>query len=501
MPKTESSNPSAEAMVLSLRAMGYDLSTAIADLIDNSISANETNIHVDFSWNEGSPWILISDDGDGMSESELKRAMKPGSQSPNKKRDIDDLGRFGLGLKTASWSQCKKMTVLTSKAGKYSNRCWDLEHVVSKDKWELILDLPSKSLELLLKRLKENDKGTAVLWENLDRIIGDFTGGDDESESSMKNNFQEKMVNTVKSHLEMVFHRYLSGRGAKHIFVGAFNCEPWDPFLSLHESTEEISTEKYQDDKIVITPYILPHSSKMTELEKEEAQGPNGWALQQGFYVYRQKRMIICGGYLDLGLKTMDHHRLCRIKVDITNDLDHEWRVDVKKATASPPLMYRGQLLRIAESTREKSSKRYRARTTVRSGPGKRSQNDDIWHRKIIGTKYLYKINRKSPAIEHLRRESGLKVSDLNSILHLVERTVPHRSITVDNNDLNDSTVEIPDDKVIPPQSLIDGAISFVELEISNGKSKQDAVDYVCSSIFPIAHPMLRTELENKFLM
>ena len=182
----------------------------------------------------------------------------------------------------------------------------------------------------------------------------------------------------------------------------------------------------------------------------------------------------------------MDHHRLCRIKVDITNDLDHEWRVDVKKATASPPLKYRGELLRIAESTREKSSKRYRARTTVRRGTMGYTQNNDIWQRKAIGTKYLYKINRNSPAIEHLRELSNLSKSQLNSILHLVERTVPHRSITVDNNDLNDSTVDIPDEKIMPPQSLIEGAISFVKLEISNGKSKQDAVDYVCGSIFPI---------------
>ena len=498
MTNTESSNPSAEAMVLSLRAMGYDLSTAIADLIDNSISANATDIHVDFSWNSGAPWILISDNGDGMSESELKKAMKPGSQSPNEIREVDDLGRFGLGLKTASWSQCKKMTVLSRKKGKLSNRCWDLDHVVSEDKWELILDLPTVSLEILMKRLNSYDSGTAVLWENLDRIIGDFSGGDEET---MKNSFQEKMVNSVKEHLEMVFHRYLSGKGAKKIHVGTFDCVPRDPFLSHHESTEEIVTERYQDQRIVITPYILPHSSKMTESEKEDAQGPNGWALQQGFYVYRQKRMIICGGYLDLGLKPMDHHRLCRIKVDITNDLDHEWRVDVKKATASPPLIYRGELLRIAESTREKSSKRYRARTTVRRGTMGYSQNNDIWQRKAIGTKYLYKINRNSPAIEHLRELSNLSKSQLNSILHLVERTVPHRSITVDNNDLNDSTVEIPDDKIMPPQSLIEGAISFVKLEISNGKSKQDAVDYVCGSIFPIGHSKLYSELEKEFLM
>ena len=118
---TETSNPSAEAMMLSLRAMGYDLSTAIADLIDNSISANSTTIHVDFSWNKGNPWILISDDGRGMTESELKTAMKPGSQSPQEIRDTHDLGRFGLGLKTASWSQCKRMTVLSKKSGKLTN--------------------------------------------------------------------------------------------------------------------------------------------------------------------------------------------------------------------------------------------------------------------------------------------------------------------------------------------------------------------------------------------
>jgi len=497
MLKTEPSVPSAESMVLSLRAMGYDLSTAIADLIDNSISAHAQIITIDFSWNSGNPWILISDNGDGMSKSELKKAMKPGSQSPNDVRESDDLGRFGLGLKTASWSQCKKMTVLTLKDEKFSNRCWDLNHVTSEDKWELLINLSEKTRELMLKRLSDYNSGTAVLWENLDRIIGDFDGEDHES---MKDSFQEKMVNTVKEHLQMVFHRYLSGPSSKKIIIGSYQCEPWDPFLIHHKSTEEISTEKYQDDKIIITPYILPHSSKMTDIQKMEAQGPRGWALQQGFYVYREKRMIICGGYLDLELKPMDHHRLCRIRVDITNDLDHEWRVDVKKATASPPLTYRGRLMRIAESTREKSSKRYRARTSVSNTITKRSINDNIWNRKRIGTKYLYKINRKSPAIEYLREKSGLSNSNLNAILHLVERTVPHRSITVDNNDLNDSTVDIPDNDVTPPQSLIEMAIGFVEDEIKRGKSKQDAVDYVSSCIFPISHPKLRTELEHKFL-
>jgi len=498
LAKTEESNPSAEALVLSLRAMGYDLSTAIADLIDNSISAHASIIDINFSWNSGSPWIMLSDDGEGMNESELKKAMKPGSRSPLETRDKGDLGRFGLGLKTASWSQCMKMTVLSKKNDSLHNRCWDLQHVIDTDAWELLLEIPDKTEELMQKNLLKYNSGTVVLWENLDRIIGDFDGEDDDT---MKNQFQEKLVNKVKQHLQMVFHRYLSGKNPIKINVGPYVCEGWDPFLTKHESTEEISSERLKDSNIEITPYILPHSSKMTEQEKKEAQGPNGWALQQGFYVYRQKRMIIGGGYLDLDLKSMDQHRLCRIKVDITNDLDHEWRVDVKKATASPPLRYRSDLNRIAESTRDKSSRRYRKRSSFSTPSGNKSASQqDVWTRKRIGTKYLYKINRKGPAIEFMRDQFGISKSNLNDLLFLIERTVPHRSITVDNNDLNDSTVEIPEEHVKPSSSMILVAEKYVQQLIDKGKSKVDAVDLATKGVFTIGGTELRIQLENKFL-
>ena len=496
--KTETSNPSAEALVLSLRAMGYDLSTAIADLIDNSISAHASKIDINFSWQNGVPWIMISDNGKGMSEVELRRAMKPGSQSPNEVREHDDLGRFGLGLKTASWSQCMKMTVLSKKDGIENHRCWDLQHVINTDEWELLLEIEKDTKNLMRKNLSKYESGTVVLWEDLDRIIGDFDGNDNET---MMNQFQEKLVKSVKEHLEMVFHRYLSGKNSIEVNIGGYSCEGWDPFLRNHKSTEEISTETFSDERIVITPYVLPHTSKMTERERDKAQGPNGWALQQGFYVYRHKRMIICGGYLDLNLKSMDHHRLCRIKVDITNDLDHEWRVDVKKATASPPLKYRGQLTRIAESTRLKSSNRYRARSTFSTPKGnKRATQQDVWTRKRIGTKYLYKINRKSPAIEYMRDQFGLSASNLNDLLFVIERTVPHRSITVDNNDLNDSTVEIPEEYIKPSSSLISVAEKYVQQLIDKGRPKEEAVDFATRGVFTVGGAELRSQLEKTFL-
>jgi hypothetical protein len=496
--ETEKSMPSAEALVLSLRAMGYDLSTAIADLIDNSISANASTIDVDFSWNEGKPWIRISDDGDGMDKTELKAAMRPGSQSPDLVRDKEDLGRFGLGLKTASWSQCRKMTVLSKKNGFENHRCWDLLHVIKADEWELLLELSDETGLLMQKHLSKYDSGTVVLWEDLDRVIGDFDGEDHED---MKFRFQEKLTTTVKEHLQMVFHRYLSGKNPIIINIGTYACEGWDPFLTHHKATEEITSERYSDDRIVITPFVLPHTSKMTEQEKNAAQGPNGWALQQGFYVYRQKRMIICGGYLDLNLKSMDHHRLCRIKVDITNDLDKDWRVDVKKATASPPLRYRADLTRIAESTRQKSSNRYRARSTISTPRGnKRATQQDVWIRKRIGTKCLYKINRKSPAIEFMREQFGISASNLNDLLYVIERTVPHRNITVDNNELNDSTVEIPDEYIKPSSTMVLVAEKYVQQLIDKGQSKMDAVDFATRGVFTVGGTELRMHLEKKYL-
>ena len=495
--QTEKTPPSAEAMILSLRAMGYDLSTAIADLIDNSITAGANNIHVDYDWNDGNPWILITDDGKGMNESELKKAMKPGSQSPEDERDAGDLGRFGLGLKTASWSQSRKMTVLSKKNQKFNDRCWNIDHIIKTDEWELIIGVDESTEKKLMTRLSNFDSGTSVLWENLDRLIGDMSEQDGDS---MKKIFQEKMTKDVLHHLQMVFHRYLSGRDSKRIFLGNFSCEPWDPFMTYHESTEEIVTEKFSDSRISITPYILPHPSKMSEQEREDAQGPRGWSLQQGFYVYRHKRMIICGGYLDLDLKTFDHHRLCRIKVDITNDLDHEWRVDVKKETASPPMRYRNDLLRIAKNTRERSGKRYKARATMVGVKGPRRAKDDVWSRKRIGEKYLYKVNRESPAIKFLQEQLGISKSNLNALLHVIERTVPHRSITVDNNEFNDSTVDLPEENIRPPQALIDTAKLLVRQEISNGKTPEMAVDFVARVVFPIENGEFREALDSEFL-
>lgn len=196
--------PHAAIMIESLRAFGYDLRTAIADLIDNSITAGAENIWLDFFWNGRDSYIRVTDDGIGMSEQDLVNAMRPGSKNPLESREATDLGRFGLGMKTASFSQCKRMTVASRTSNSsMSVRRWDLDFVAKIDKWSL-LKAPAAGSEPFFNKLNELEHGTTVLWEVLDRVVGNSSVNDNKASSQFYRN-----VKIVQSYLSMVFHRYM----------------------------------------------------------------------------------------------------------------------------------------------------------------------------------------------------------------------------------------------------------------------------------------------------
>ena len=502
MRSSEDTPPDAKALVKSMRAIGYDLQTAISDLIDNSIFAGSKNISIKYSWNEGNPYIMICDDGKGMDESELRKAMKPGSQSPDEERDEGDLGRFGLGLKTASWAMCKKMTVMSKKKlNEVHYRQWDLDVIVEENKWSLLTEINSKTEQLMKTQLDNYSHGTIVLWENLDRVLGKNINEDH------KDLFLGRMNEIVLPHLEMIFHRFLEGKDKIKILVGAFECVAWDPFVTWNTAHERRPTEFLDGRKIKITPFILPHNSHLTEKEMEYAKGPKGWNGQQGFYIYRNKRMIISGGYLGLldnkgkVFESKDGFRLCRISVDLPNNLDEEWDIDVRKDSATPPLRLQKEFVRITLSTITKSSEVYRRRTKSRNIISTRStQFMDIWNRKKIGEKVLYKVNRNSPAIEEMRKKYNLEKNQLNALLHLVERNVPYRAITVDNNEVTDSTVDLPDKNTNVPMELIDLAESMLQKEIDKGKGVQQALDYISGVVMPLDNAGFRISLEKRFM-
>jgi len=490
----ESCPPRADAMIHSMRAFGYDLGMAIADLIDNSIFARAKNVKVSYSWNGGNPWIMIIDDGKGMSDKCLYEAMRLGSTSPLDDRDPKDLGRFGLGLKTASFSQCKLVSVLTKTVdSKISSRYWDLDRVQKTQSWDLGKKLPPAT-EKLMTSLNSQSSGTAILWEKLDRLVDSTPGGNHNPEDSFNKRFLG-----VKTYLETVFHRYLVNRPRMKIsiYVGVAQCEPWDPFIIKNKFTNPMSSEKYEDSRVVIMPYVLPHISKRSEDESIKGSGIKGWNAQQGFYIYRNNRMIVSGGYLDFDLKAEEHFKLARISIDITNDMDHEWSIDVRKAGATPPDRLRADLLRIARVCRQKASEVYRARTGIVGGRNTRENAYDVWLKKNSGDKIIYKLNKANVVIKKILDEVECKKSWITKLFHVIETTVPHRLIIMDGLEHEDCHVDLQLEINPPPNELISLCLEFYRDYRSAGHNKQEAIEIVCSLDAFSTHPKYRACLED----
>lgn len=427
--------PEPGAMIESLRAFGYSLETAIADLIDNSITAGSKNIWLDFNWKGGNSTISIKDDGCGMNEEKLVNSMRAGSKNPLEDRDADDLGRFGLGLKTASFSHCRKLTVGSKKDDEMIFlRSWDLDYVNKCGEWRL-LNVDKNYSEGLFSTLENMKSGTIVLWEQIDRVVK----GSDVCNPKHQNMFYEN-IDSVKNHLAMVFHRYLENTGNFKIHVNGRALKPWDPFLRNHPSTQQLPKEPLYTygKKIIVQPYILPHRSKMDDETYELAAGPGGWNARQGFYIYRNNRLIVAGDWLGMGFKKEDHTKLARISVDIPNSLDDEWKIDVKKSTAKPPAQLRDDFKRLARLTIERATSVYRHRGKIIQ----RKNADDFvfpWETKVIHEKYFYSINRKHPLVDDVLKSAGDQKRKISAMLRLIEETIPVPLITLNNSEKPDN--------------------------------------------------------------
>jgi hypothetical protein len=421
----ELAQPEPAALVESLRAFGYSLRTAIADLIDNSIAAKANNIWVHFEWNGSESWITVKDDGEGMTDEQLSSAMRPGSQSPLEERSPQDLGRFGLGLKTASFSQCRKLTVLSKKMNDpLVSRCWDLDYINQTGEWRLIKAIQPDPLPIINEIIA--DQGTIVFWEVLDRVVGNVKADDDKAYKRFLESIEK-----VKEHLAMVFHRFLEGPNSIKIWVNKRAVTPWDPFLRK-EGTRELPVEKHfcKGNELTVTPYVLPHHSRISSEVHKQASGPNGWNAQQGFYIYRNKRLLVGGDWLGLGFQKEEHYKLARIQIDIPNSMDDEWQIDVKKSRAKAPGYLRQDLKRIANITREQAVEVYRHRGKVVARQNSQSFVF-LWEQKRRHGKFFYSINREHPLVQQAYR-SATK-SDIDALLSLLEEAIPMAHILITN--------------------------------------------------------------------
>lgn len=429
-------SPRASELFESLRAFGYDLPTALADIIDNSIAAKARNVWIEMTWAGRNSRISIRDDGRGMTEDNLVQAMRPGSLSPLTKRSPDDLGRFGLGMKTASISQCRCLTV-ASKVERSSTavRRWDLDYISStgNGEWRLL-----KGNALLSDEdrapLEEQLSGTILFWDSLDQLVGDVADDDVQAQMHFRQN-----ADAVKQHLAMVFHRFLVGRNSLNIHLNGRKVEPWDPFMEAPDLADPQPSESLGvgESEIEVKPFVLPHHSRISAEQHASAAGPRGWNAHQGFYVYRNRRLLVAGDWLGLGMQKEEHFKLARIRVDLSNACDLTWQLDVKKSQATPPASMRKDLQRIARATRTRASSIYRHRGRILQ----RQHGDNqvfVWTHRTKHGKSFYKINREHPLVSKAIRTASDE-DLLRALLSLVEQTVPVPLIAINNAESPDT--------------------------------------------------------------
>jgi hypothetical protein len=388
--------PRASALIESLRDIGYSFEAAVADLIDNSISADATDIRLMFSAMAEVPYVAIIDNGRGMTADELTEAMRPGSRSPLESRDANDLGRFGLGLKTASFSQCRNLTVVSRKKKcETSGRQWNLDRVAESGQW-LLKVLTDEEIASLPEMDLLGDQGTIVCWRQLDRLEGQYQG------LSLGDALTDAMSQAEK-HLQLVFHRFLGrlredGGKVVSLTINAHPVKPFDPFGREYGSVvQQLPEERIAIERslVRIVPYILPHHSKLSDSDYSALSGDEGYVRNQGFYVYRNRRLIIHGTWFRL-VRQSELTKLARVQVDIPNTLDHLWSIDVKKARAAPPEAVRREMKRVIDQITGRSTRVYTFRGRSTHTDGKMH----VWDRLQKQGRISYRLNRDHPLVK-----------------------------------------------------------------------------------------------------
>lgn len=412
--------PRPSSLIESMRNVGYTMETAVADIIDNSIAAQASEIHILHKCEEGIPCLAILDNGLGMAREELIEAMRPGGFGPLQKRPPEDLGRFGLGLKTASFSQCRCLTVVSRREKKHiSAGQWDLDQM--EDRWRLRM-LSQQNDVPFADRLSEG-VGTLVVWEKLDRLC---TSGADHSR--VRDAFL-KQVEIVRRHLSLVFHRYLEEKrtAALKIFINHEPINPFDPYFRTYEATQRLPEESIfvRDAHIAVKSYIIPHYSKLKAVDYDALRELGGPAATQGFYVYRNKRLLAWGDWFRLRKAKTEASGLARVMIDIPNDLDDLWSLDIKKSSVSPPEAVRRELSRIIDRITEHSTRTYTSR-----GQRFTAQKYSPWIREESNQGVRYRINKKQALVQaFINTMSETEQREFSVLLDVIERNLPTEAI------------------------------------------------------------------------
>ncbi|MFV2008760.1 ATP-binding protein [Micromonospora sp. LOL_027] len=430
-------NPDPAGTVLSLRSLGYSVEAAVADLVDNSVAAAARSIAVHFTWHGPESWVAVVDDGTGMTEQELVTAMTVAARVSGQ-RSRTDLGRFGMGLKSASFSQAGRLTVGTRRTeAAEAVRTWDLSVVARTGEWRL-LHGADEDTATVMGQLRPERSGTVVLWRGLHRFaVPGMTDGDTRAQKQ----FYAEAAR-VEEHLGMVFNRFLVGRNHITITINGTPVRAWDPLLAAHPSVQRLPAEEVPVGEYTarVEPFILPHPRRLAQQEQQRAAGPAGWLDQQGFYLYRRNRLILAGDWLGIrGFRRDERYNLARIAVDVPAEADADWAVDVRKSAAVPPVGVRRHLQRIGGATRARAAEvlSHRGRMAAREHG---AEFVYAWRVDRRDGRIRCRINREHPLVRAVLQGGPDTGRDARALVRLLEETVPvtalrisHEADTVDD--------------------------------------------------------------------
>jgi hypothetical protein len=358
----EEAIPDAARMIGNLRDLDYTFETAIADLIDNSVSASAQNIEILVNFKGPNSSVVVLDDGAGMSDDVHKDAMRLGSIA--RTYGSSDLGKYGLGLKLASISQGKKLTVATktSDSEEILVRRIDVDEILANNSWKHVKKLDPKILPENIYAALSVGSGTAVIIENLDRV---FLVNDPSGDYINKRLLE--LVEDTERHLAMVFHRYIDPRESDVKKISMKICgnviKAWDPFCANEPSTVSLQGSQidFKGNIIYWNSYVLPSKREFSgDGSWQQAGGIKGWNDQQGFYLYRANRLISSGGWL--GMRKRDEHiKLARVSLDFPSDLDEEFKLNISKMKVQLPSALKKQLEPLMLQVIREADQRYRS--------------------------------------------------------------------------------------------------------------------------------------------
>ncbi|MCB4800026.1 ATP-binding protein [Neotamlana laminarinivorans] len=432
--KSEDASPNPEYLIKSIAEQGYSLETSLADLMDNSISAEANKIEVLIDTDSEPFKLFLADNGQGMTEEELSSNMQFPSNSPEDSRSNSDLGRFGLGMKTASFSQTRKFTVLSKKKGdnKYYGRTWDVDFLKANG-WKIIINSDEEVARLMyqynqlskefLKRFDDYEPNTIVIWEGLYKFESYL------KEGNRKEALKKEITEVTSDYLALVFHRFMEkDNNPLKIRINNTIVSPFNPFPEEEKDFRQIEPKQssFRSDVIKIEGFVLP-SRAITESKK----GLTKWTTtyrglmdMEGLYIYRANRIILFGGWNGI-VKKAPRLQLARLRVEVGNSVDHLLHLNVAKSQIVVPHELRNAFEDYIGELKIEAEREYYNRG-IRKFSGTKTQNHvQLFERGYSNKGSILEVNNNFPLVRNLKDSLDKKQkSQLNLLLRMINTRV-----------------------------------------------------------------------------